>query len=164
LDAVRALSFDYINQQLLFDGFSEVLTCFLPLINWFAMKRTVLRATLYLNVLWKRLRVFVLRSVLPAWRILKKRVLGVETNPNEDKNRVGEQEDESKGTELMKSEPESAIPKSCPMCQGEEVTMPHSLNCGHVYCYLCVQKLARVETLFACLVCETLVTQVKRIG
>lgn len=179
LDAVRALSFDYINQQLLFDGFSEVLTCFLPLINWFAMKRMALRASLYVGVFMKRFRVFVLTRMLPAWHALKKRVLKSQTGEEDEegkrlqahglKDGVSAKEgttttEESKGKDLTDVDDNADVAKSCPMCQGEEVTMPHSLNCGHVYCYLCVQKLARVETLFTCLVCETLVTEVKRIG
>jgi hypothetical protein len=184
LDAVRALSFDYINQQLLFDGFSEVLTCFLPLVNWFAMKRMALRASLYVALFWRRLRVFVLTRALPAWRALKRRVLkpsGSDSELDTDvtagggnaklhahgkeegaiaTNEVG---DESKGVELT-TDSSDGQSTSCPMCEGEEVTMPHALNCGHVYCYLCVQKLARVETLFTCLVCESLVTEVTRVG
>jgi len=38
-EATRSVSFDFINQQLLYDGFSEMLLCMLPLIEWNRFKR-----------------------------------------------------------------------------------------------------------------------------
>jgi peroxin-2 len=55
-EAVRSVSLDFINQQLFFDGFTELLVCLLPLIDFAWLQRLASR-------LYRRFRLVALRVV-----------------------------------------------------------------------------------------------------
>ena len=53
-ESIRAVSFDLINQQLLFEGFTEIILCILPLIDWSAFIRAITRWKLIFHELLVR--------------------------------------------------------------------------------------------------------------
>uniref|UniRef100_A0A7S3PF55 RING-type E3 ubiquitin transferase (cysteine targeting) n=1 Tax=Aplanochytrium stocchinoi TaxID=215587 RepID=A0A7S3PF55_9STRA len=146
----RNVAFEFINQQLLYDGFSEMLIALLPMIDWARIQRAGLRLQAIIFSLFS-----TLRKKLP--------VLTVGGNPL---TCSGEQADKSdkdvegfKDIRKKQTRDESMV---CAFCT-EETCMPYILGCGHYYCYYCLQSHYMSNNNLTCHTCNTLVTTSHRV-
>jgi len=125
-ESVRAVSFELINQQLLFEGFSEVLLVVLPLIDWSAFLR--------LFVKWRNLIKRFLLWIVP--KRFSEAVFGPQAQ------------------ETTTAEP-GADGWKCVACGESPAVMPHqALPCKHVYCYFCLKTLTSRVSSASCLSCD----------
>jgi peroxin-2 len=126
-ESVRAVSFELINQQLLFEGFSEILLVILPLVDWSAFARSLGKLR---NLLRKLLMLVTPQRVID---FLNDKLGG---SPLTDASGSPDQE--------MK----------CVSCGASPAIMPHrAMPCEHVYCYFCLKTASsRLQT--SCVSCE----------
>ena len=107
---LRQMSYEYMNREILWHGFSEFLFFVLPHFNLFVMKN------------WLRRYI----------------TFGRERNVS---SMAGGQ---------MTSK--SADFTACAFCESLP-TMPHTADCGHVYCYYCLRANCLADSRFPCCVC-----------
>ncbi|KAM4606374.1 peroxisome biogenesis factor 2 isoform 2-T2 [Polymixia lowei] len=101
-NAVRDVTYQYMNRELLWHGFAEFLIFLLPLVNMRKVKST-------------------------AYSLLF--------------GREGADREGARGG--------SGAWKECGLC-GEWPTMPHTVGCGHVFCYYCVKSHAIADPYLTC--------------
>mmetsp|Transcript_12339 Transcript_12339/g.23972 ORF Transcript_12339/g.23972 Transcript_12339/m.23972 type:complete len:405 (+) Transcript_12339:106-1320(+) len=190
-EAHRAVSFEFINQQLLYDGFSDMLMCLLPVIDWDRLRRIALRSMLAVHAMYKR-------SARPWIRFLRKRLLGLllfirlkarqlrgsklgeddsldvlGQDGLKDERAPGADNDDDSSSQASSSVDDvdgvlvsSAASLSCVSCSKSPACMPHRTNCGHVYCYFCLkvhQMQATEAAGFKCERCAEPITQALRV-
>jgi len=140
----RDVAFEFINQQLLYDGFSNMLIAILPIIDWARFQRVWLRlqslSKSFLYSLEKRIPVITFRG---------KRIYAGNANH-------GEKEDENTQVSDAKGNP-----ITCAFCS-EEPCMAYEIDCGHRYCYYCLQSHFMANPNMTCHICNTLVTSSRR--
>ncbi|GBG27291.1 Peroxisome biosis factor 2 [Hondaea fermentalgiana] len=186
-EAHRPVSFEFINQQLLYDGFSDMLMCVLPLVDWTRLQRFGLRSVLALFSFYKR-------SVAPWLRFLRKRMLGlllfirakirrarrgsaISEDPNAQEDPLlteaaADGEPAEDDAEADSDDPSSSLltgpagASACVVCAKSPACMPHETNCGHHYCYYCLkttQMQASEPSAFVCVRCDEPITRAKRL-
>lgn len=125
-ESVRAVSFELINQQLLFDGFSKILLCILPLVDWTAFIRS-----------FGKLKNLIVRTAMSA---IPDRVLDLWSGGT---------------TRIVLTSLADESEEACVSCGANPPTMPHRANpCKHVYCYFCLKTLSARGGASACVQCD----------
>lgn len=104
-DAVRDVTYQYMNRELLWHGFADFLIFLLPLINTRKLKMAVY------SLLFGR-----------------------------------------EGAQQGGAREGSGVWKECGLC-GEWPTMPHTVGCGHVFCYYCIKSHSVADPYFTCPKC-----------
>jgi hypothetical protein len=51
--------------------------------------------------------------------------------------------------------------ESCPICRGPNIVIPVETNCGHVYCYTCLNSFMRQQARPACRTCGRIIVRTK---
>ena len=142
-EAVRTLSFDLVNQQLLLEGFSEMLLYLAPLVDVSAAVRWVRR----LVTLVRRVSAWVLEqatarsamvAALRADVAKRTAALGVAWS------RVSPQSASASTSPSSPSPTTLQLPRArCGICNADPPVMPHRVvACGDVFCYFCAQSFA----------------------
>ena len=127
--AARAISYEYLNRQLVWAEVSEVLLFMLPLVNVAAVKRAV-------------------ASVLP-------RLPAFPFSPESNRSSAGgNQQDRGGGRNLTIGGGARKIVEECGICGTLEVLTPYSADpCRHVFCYYCLRGHTAVDPGFLCPKC-----------
>lgn len=182
-ESVKSVSFEYINQQLLFEGLSNLMLVLLPLVDWDRLKRRA-------NSLTRRVaKVF---AILLA--SLRRRFPGIassfdkvwrgrpDADADDDEGRVAvvvdEEEDalEEAWGEVTGASDGDAIRRRatrrrrdlhCAVCGADPANMAHLARpCGHAHCYYCL----KIQTggpeggdLVACAACDEPIISAERV-
>uniref|UniRef100_A0A7S2RVX5 RING-type E3 ubiquitin transferase (cysteine targeting) n=1 Tax=Mucochytrium quahogii TaxID=96639 RepID=A0A7S2RVX5_9STRA len=179
-EAHRAASFDFINQQLLYDGFSEMLMCLLPLVDWVKLRRVSMKW-------YKSALLFYGLHVYPRFtklykffervyrRYKKKRARhsnsSLENEADEgyssDSSCALDDDEEYEFVDQVDDQPDttSSLNPSCSFCHRERACVPFVTNCQHVYCYYClkVSQLQQGPGDPVCALCDELITSSVRL-
>jgi len=181
-EAQLAVSFEFINQQLLYDGFSDLLMCLLPLIDWEGLRRRAASVwfafeAVYTSFMkpWVRyLRkrfASIKRKVQKLHRRLVSKIAKQENGENETEN---ETELKDEGFEILDDELTSSSSSSeteekeeatkliCVSCGRDPPLMPFTTSCSHVYCYYCLKTLQITDKL-QCVGCRAQITSSTRL-
>lgn len=142
-EILRGASFEFINQQLLYDGFSDFLMCLLPLVELSSVQRAWKRMSSILGVMKSKIRQNFPKLTFRGHEI---KLFGIATL-NDTSNEV------ASGAQ---------IDGHCPKCD-EGLCMPFKASCGHFYCYYCLQSLVRVNSTPICLICSQLIDSSTRL-
>ncbi|KAL4425471.1 hypothetical protein ABPG75_009487 [Micractinium tetrahymenae] len=122
--AARAISFEYLNRQLVWSELSELLLFLLPLVNVKAIKHA-------------------LRSHLPRLPILSAAAGGAG---------AGAAAAAAAGSAGQRAGEQSQEP--CPVCSAAEVLNPWAAEpCGHVFCYYCLRSHCLADPQYSCPLC-----------
>jgi peroxin-2 len=149
-EAVRTLSFEMVNQQLLMEGFSEMLLVLLPLINWSALKRLGSRWVRFIKRWARQFLVTIIGMGGRNFSFLQPQDSSGTTTTNESTNLLVD--------EWI----------SCSSCGIKPPNMAHRiLPCNHIFCYYCI-KVPTVSSLSgntarSCPSCDLEIEQVLRI-
>ena len=115
-EGIRNVSFDFINQQLLFEGITDTLMVILPLLDWSYYRR---RISFFLNKAFKILYDAIISKIvflrLPSF---------LKLNNNYNSNDIIHVK----------------VSSACAFCGTNPAVMPHIAHpCEHVYCYYCMK-------------------------
>lgn len=129
----RAVSFEYLNRQLVWHELSEFLLFLLPLINVARIKRAV-------------------RACLPSGAAAMQALAGAagggigSTAPSAAKREGGGAAGRDAGGDAT-----AAPPEPCPVCGAAEVLTPFlALPCRHAFCYYCLASNVATDSGYAC--------------
>ena len=142
-ESVRAVSFELINQQLLFEGFSEILLVILPLVDWSAFLRTLIK--------WKNLSQRLFWRMIP--QALIDRISFLRKTSEGGENPVGG----------VTAEDEKYRCVSCG--ENPAIMACRTTPCEHIYCYYCLKSLSSRSnsSSLSCLACDNTIESSERI-
>ncbi|KAG5678451.1 hypothetical protein PVAND_008123 [Polypedilum vanderplanki] len=106
---MRNFGYAYMNRELIWTGFLELLNVTLPLVNY--------------NVIQRKITQFLTSS--------------------------------QKNCQIVsKISPIMTIDTKCAICS-KRPSIPHHINCQHVFCYFCIQGNLMMDSEFSCPICDT---------
>ncbi|KYR01049.1 RING zinc finger-containing protein [Tieghemostelium lacteum] len=133
----RRISFEYMNRQLVWYGFTEFFLFIMPLINVDKIKGFL-------------------------YRMFLKSTFGKSGSANggAHSNNPNALPVQNKH-QLAEIQHQLALQK-CPICIMEPINIPYSTDCGHLFCYYCIKVNTLIDSSFACPRCNSLVSRIKR--
>lgn len=116
-EGIRNVSFDFINQQLLFEGITDTLMVILPLLDWSYYRR---RLGNFFNKIFKFFYDKLFSKLLA--RVFQSQLIPLFLKSNNDIIHV-------------------KVSSACVFCGSDPAVMPHiAYPCEHVYCYYCMKS------------------------
>lgn len=143
-ETIRLASYDFINQQLLHEGF-QIAMALMPLIDSLAIQQFLRR--------FYRLIAYISDKMMKALTSLKSSVM-----PSSSQNGNDSSTNANGNASVLSNgnihELDSTI---CSKCAADPACMPYVTECNHVYCYYCLKSLINTSDAASpanCLACD----------
>eukprot|EP01135_Chromosphaera_perkinsii_P002807 Nk52_evm16s227 gene=Nk52_evmTU16s227 len=145
---VPHVSFDLMNRQLLWHGFSEFVFFILPLVNIARLKNFIVRTFFSFAP-----------PFTPSWtkssehhrRGTRGTRAGRVTAGSASKtsHRAGKDQAQSSHQQQDYTTP-ATLPHKCLICDSPDINRPYQTPCGHVFCYYCITSNAMADPFYPC--------------